>query len=376
MRDKMIGKLRSIQPALLLFLIMHGSLFGVTVNLLLKVAEEDCWIAMIVGAILGFIPFYIFISLSTSYPDLNIFEIIEKICGKYLGKFINIIIFLFVIFYISGFFWNLTNLISSQYLYKTPQFFIYMIFAVAIIYIIHSGMEAMFRSIIIVAIMAFILHMISFFGLVSQVNVQNTMPILKNGFSPVIEAAMGYISFCITPIILLSVFPNNHYEDKDKYKKLMSISYIVSSISVFSIIFFIIGVFGIDLAQLYQYPDFQILRRVTIGDFIERIENTLSIHWIYELFSLVTIGIYFLKTEIHYFFNVKSKTIKYVLNISLLTIFIVGSYYMFQNNTIESNFSTKRYPFVAYLFLAIFLIISIIGIIKKKSKKNKSIASN
>ena len=58
-----------------------------------------------------------------------------------------------------------------------------------------------------------------------------------------------------------------------------------SKLCVFAIPFLVMSVFGVELATLYQYPEFQILRRVSLGGFIERVESTLSIQWI----NLITV---------------------------------------------------------------------------------------
>ena len=286
MRDKLIGKLRCINAAILVFFIIHGGIFGTGVNILVKVAEEDMWLGCLFGCILGFIPFYTYISLSNTHPDKNIFEIIESVFGKLIGKIFVFIITLFAVSFILFCFWNLTNLISSQYLYNTPQIFIYIIFAIPLIYILSKGIKVALQSIIIIFIMTAIIYIITFFSLVPQSNFMNLMPILKDGIIPVLKAALGFIVYSITPLLFIGSIPVHYYEDKENYKKYMVIAYVISCLTVFAIPYLVITIFGIDLVQLYQYPEFQILKRVSIGGFIERIESTLSIQWIFELFVL------------------------------------------------------------------------------------------
>ena len=366
MRDKLIGKLRCFQAAILLFFIIHGGIFGTGVNILLKLAEEDMWIATITGIILGFIPFYLYISLSTKHPDKNIFEIIESVFGKGIGKVIVAIITLFAISFTLFYFWDLTNLISSQYLYNTPQLFVYIIFAIPLVYILSKGIKVALRSIVVIFFITMILYIITFVSLVPQAQIINLYPILKNGIAPVIHAAFGFIAYCISPILFIGAIPVHYYEDKENYKKYMIISYIISSITVFAIPFLVITVFGIDLAQLYQYPEFQILRRVSIGGFIERVESTLSIQWIFELFVLITMGMYFIKQGIYHIFHVKKNWLKTVLNGLFLIVSIICSINFFENNTVANQFSVRQYPFVCYGFLLFFFLLYVIISLKKK----------
>ena len=69
MRDRLIGKLRCLQSAVLVFFIIHGGIFGAGINLLIKVSKEDMWLSTLIGCMIGFIPFYLYASLSTKYPD-------------------------------------------------------------------------------------------------------------------------------------------------------------------------------------------------------------------------------------------------------------------------------------------------------------------
>ena len=194
------------------------------------------------------------------------------------------------------------------------------------------------------------------------------MPILKDGILPVLEAALGFIAYSITPLLFIGSIPVHYYEDKKNYKKHMTLAYIFSSLAVFAIPYLVITIFGIDLVQLYQYPEFQILKRVSIGGFIERIESTLSIQWIFELFVLITIGMYFIKQGIYHVFYIKNKKIKAVLNFIFLVISIIGSSIIFRNNTIANQFSVKFYPYICYGVLVFFMILYIFIKLKKKRR--------
>ena len=366
MRDKLIGKLRCLQAAILVFFIIHGGIFGTGINLLVKIAEEDMWLSTIIGSILGFIPFYLYISLSTKYPDKNIFEIIETCFGKSFGKVLVSIVTLFAISFTLFCFWSLTNLISSQYLYKTPQLFVYILFAIPIVYILSKGIKVALRSVIVIFLGTIILYVATFISLAPQANILNLYPILKDGIAPVFYGAFGFVAYCITPLLFIGAIPVHYYEDKEHYKKYMIISYIISCITVFAIPFLVITIFGIDLAQLYQYPEFQILRRVSFGGFIERVESTLSIQWIFELFVLITIGMYFIKQGIYHVFHVRKNWLKIGLNGLFLILAIVISINFFHSNTMANQFSIRVYPFVCYSFLLFFLLIYIFITFKKK----------
>lgn len=360
------GKLKLSQIIIILYFICHGSLLGSTVNALFILGHEDSWIVPIIGAIVGIIPFYLSITLMEKFPDKNIFEIIEYQFGKILGKIINILLILFICSYAIIFFWNLTNFISSQYLYSTPQGFIAILFIIPLIYMLSKGIQVILRSGIIVFIFSFSFFIISACALIPQIQISNIFPVLAKGISSPLKCVWISIAYLVLPTFMITCIPKNSYSSQKNFKKYLIISYFIIQLTIWLTIFCILSVFGIELSILYQYPEFQILRRVSIGGFIERVESTLSIHWILDLFMMITFACYFIKSGILHIFHFQKPFIKkYILNI-ILAIIIFTSVFIFSSNTSANVFLMKNYPIYCFIFLlGIPLITYIILLIKK-----------
>lgn len=345
------GKLKLSQIMIMIYFICHGCLLGSTTNALFIIAREDSWMVPIIGGIIGFIPFYLSILLMEKFPSYNIFQIIDKTFGKVLGKIINTMLILFVCSYAIIFFWNLTNFISSQYLYNTPQRFIIILFIIPLIYLLSKGIQVIFRSGTIIFILTFTFFIISTCALVPQIQISNIFPILSRGIDAPLKCLICSISYLVLPTFIITCIPKDSYNDQKKFKKCMILSYIFTQITICIVIFCILAIFGIELSILYQFPEFQILRRVSIGGFIERVESTLSIHWILDLFMMITFTCYFIKTGILNIIHIKSKKIKkYSTNI-FIAIMIYSSIYIFSSNTSANSFLIKTYPIYCFIFL-------------------------
>lgn len=369
MTNSLKKQIKLYQIIIILYFICHGSLCGVASTLIINLGHENCWISPIIGAILGIIPFLITIFILEKYPNKNIFQIIDFEFGKIIGKIINFILILFVCSYLIIFYWNFTNFISSQYLYNTPQGFIAILFIIPIIYLLSKGITVILRSSIIIFILSFSFFSISALALIPQMNIQNIMPVLANGVMDPIKAGVLSIGYLTLPTMLISCIPKDSYVDTKNFKKKLIISYILIQMTIELIIFGIISVFGVELSLLYQYPEFQILRRVTIGGFIERVESTLSIHWILDLFMLIIFLSYFIKIGITQVFNIKKeKTDKYLLNIFIIFLILL-SLKAFPSNTSANTFFIKNYPIYCFIFL---LGINVIVFIASKIKKKHS----
>ena len=369
MNNNLKKQLKLYQIIIILYFICHGSLCGIGSKTIFSLAYEDAWIIPIVIAIIGLIPFSITLYIVEKYPNKNIFEIIEYQFGKIIGKIINSILILFVCSYVIIFYWNFTNFISSQYLYNTPQTFITILFIIPIVYLLSKGIKIVLRSSIVIFIMTFTFYIIAATGLIPQIHVENIYPILAEGIGQPLKAVFTGVGYLVLPTLLITCISKDSYVDTNNFKKRLIIAYFIVFLTIEIMIFTTLAIFGVELVMLYQYPEFQILRRVTIGGFIERVESTLSIHWILDLFMMIVFGCYFIKTGLIKVFNIKKQKIdKFILN-PIIVFLILTSLKIFSNNIIASEFLIEKYPIFCYIF---FLGISILIFITSKIKKKHS----
>ena len=168
-------------------------------------------------------------------------------------------------------------------------------------------------------------------------------------------------------LILLLSIPKNNILNNKKFAKSILITYFLVYIIAALVIFIIISVLGSNLALIYQYPEFHVLKRISFGGFIERVESTLSLRWIFYMFTIVVFGLYFIKNYISVTFNIKDKVkIKIIISFISLVILMLSNW-IFKNNTEGNYVLLNVLPII--LYSTIFLTI-IAMLIKTKTKKN------
>ena len=161
----------------------------------------------------------------------------------------------------------------------------------------------------------------------------------------------------------MTVIPKNLVESPDKIKKWIKFFYIFSSINFILLFTFIIGVFGIDLAKLYYYPEFILLKKINYFDFIQHIENILSSQWLYSSFIGDVIVLNFLK----YYLKHINKDSNYILYLITL-ICLILAIFIFKNSTIGYNFVKKYFVYILTIPLLILILTSNLIYKLKKSK--------
>ena len=124
----------------------------------------------------------------------------------------------------------------------------------------------------------------------------------------------------------------------------------------------IIGNMGIDLSIIYQYPEYAVLKRINLFNFLDRIENILSMQRIIKMFMMLCIFTYFISSTLD-----KSNNKKYIIIITVITILISSQ--IFRTNTHFNTFVTNYLPLMRILFLILIFIVIMGTKIKKTGKR-------
>lgn len=359
-------KIHNSELISMIYFIMRSSYIGVGINSYLYYAKIDSYISIFIGIILGFIPIYLFLKINDIKKDKNINEIIIDILGNKLGKTLIIITNLFILFFSSFLFYDLINFITSEYLYKTPSLLVGIMMLIPIIYTVTKGLKTICRTNIILFIISVILYLISILGLIPSFNFENLLPFMQTSKTNILLSSMSYIAYSILPLSLLLIIPKNNLKDLKKSRKTIIIAILITDFIIFISLLNTVGVLGIDLALLYQYPDYQMLRRIQIGGFIQRTESILAIQWFLCLFAMIVLCTYYIlksKESI----NSKISNKKLMLIISIILIIINEK--IWPSNTSFITFSIKYMPIILYIFLLVpYLILYITYLVKKKCR--------
>ena len=281
---------------------------GPVVYSVIHIARQDGWISMLLSLGISFIPLWIYYVLLNHDSKLNIVDLSHKYLG-FIGKGLMLLLAIFVFFEASMVLWNMINFISSQYLYQTPLIVISILFMIAIFYLSNKGLSTMGRSGIIMFIISISLFLLAFFSLASKIHVQELFPIFEFGSIPIIHAGSVSLSYNVLPLFVLLIIPKDNIEDNKKMVSSFLKIFLFIFIALFLVVFTVTAIFGIELAALYQYPEFHILKTINIGNFFQRVETLLSVQWIFDSIMAISLYLYFIKKVFTQTFKTKIKEI-------------------------------------------------------------------
>ena len=360
-------RISTIQIGSIIWSLMLSACIGIVPYIVFFMLKQDAYLSLIISFIIGFIILCLYLSIWNTYPEKNIFEKINYAFGNKIGNIINILYISSNIYMACLYFYSMINFITSQYLIKTPVLFITLIFIIPIVYLITQKLQVIGRSLFVFWIIGTILFILTLIGLFFQLDFSKLLPIGESGIFQIFKTSIITLPYTNFIIFLLLSIPKECIIDKEKLNKRSIIFYILGFSVIIIGCIIIIASLGGELAKMYQYSEFQVLKRVSLIGFVERIESTLSIRWILYMFTTCIISLYFTKNYLKSTFKIKEKTNNIIISfIAAGSLFI--SNIIFSNNNIGNETIIIIIHWILYV---LYLLLPIIILIRIKIKKVK-----
>jgi len=293
------------QFTIITILFSIGSAILIIPKILAMEAKQGAWIAAILGVVVSILLVKLFIAVASLTRDMSLVEINEKILGKWVGKAVSIT-FVFFTFISAGVLLQFVeNFMRTEIMPETPAIAFNVFFSLLIIFGCYLGLETIARTAELL-FPFFVLLFVAFAVLIfPQIDVQNIQPVLEVGTKPLIFSTllfMGYFSFPM--VVLLMLFPVSINEYKGA-KNAFYIGTIIGGIVLIVIIGLAILVLGADFTAHQRFPSFTLAKRISLGNFLERLEVIMAFLWIITIFYRVLIYFYATVIGIAQIFNLK-----------------------------------------------------------------------
>lgn len=334
----------------------------IATQIILNKGNTSSLLVLVIGFILGLIPLFIIIFLSNKSNNKSIF-VYNKDNFKILGSIINILyisLFLFLLFVLS---YTILNFTINQLLVRNSYYIVAFIYSSLIALAVCKGKEIICRSSLILYFLLMISVIFGFIMLIPEVTLDNMLPIISTNYKTIISLAFTIPSYSVLLFICILCLNKNDIVDKEKLNKRIIQAYLVGSFIVLLFYFFIIGVYGIDLASIYIYPEYYLFKKINLFNFIQRVENIMATSFYISSFSGICFMIYFIKIYFKDTFKIENKT-KINVFVFIITILIsFFSTYMFTHYKIQVLI--LKFPYIFGCIFIVLLVNFILSIIKR-----------
>ncbi|MDD4547369.1 MAG: endospore germination permease [Bacilli bacterium] len=365
------NKISAFQFAVIGFL-SGASLFeGVASVFLLESSMQNSWITVIIALIVGLLPIGLILYVINYEPEKNIIEKINHLFGPIIGNIMNVILIGVTFVILITNLWSLVNFAEVKYLTETPATVIAILFMATVVYSTIKGIETIARSSEVLLYLFIIFQIFVTFALIGNLEIDNLFPIMENGISPILNGSFKFLTYVIPSFMLLTIIPKSMVEDNKKITKYVINGYVISMLVMLLSIFVVVSVVGPNLADLYRFPSYYVMKKIHLTGFVENLENILSILWIINMYICMSISLHYISTYLNNVFKIKSdlKRVISIIAIAAIAIYLKDKYYY--SSVVGILIVRNIYPYI--VGVATLIIISIISIKIFFNKKSKEI---
>ena len=332
-----------------LFFLTRSLFFGLGISLICKYTDKDTYLAAIIGTILGLFIILGYRTIIRSKNGKTLVELLQK--DKVIGTILRVLLLISSIFILTYTLLTYKTFVSSFLLSTTPVYMIFIPWIILLFYAASSGLPMIHKLATSLFPLSLVLAFLSIVSAFGNFDYYNFLPILTSKPTDMILSIIAFAGISAFPGILSLHFDSDvkHYV---KY-------YLLSASLIVIAILCINGVFGEVLVNVFRFPEYMVLKQVKLLNFIEKVENILSIAWAFDLFITSLFSIYSIKEL------VPKKTSKWTTCILVVIIAIIIDKVL-DYNYINELFLYYALPYISFGF-PILILIFFFYLLKKRN---------
>ena len=240
---------------------------GFGFSLLFKLLNKDAWIASLLGIFLGCFILWVFQKFKEKHSLSNVFQ-------KSIFFLFNFFIFTQILFIFETF-------CSNFYLIKSPHIYILLPLLYIIYRITKNGFSTISKVSDVLLPISLVLAVSISLGLFKDVHFDFFQPVFTENVFSLAKGTLYFAIYSTAPYFLLW---------NEKTEKSLLKPYLLSSLTILLAAVLMIAVLGPNLIQIYRYPEYMTLKKIKLFNFVEKVENIVSITWYFDLFITLSVS--------------------------------------------------------------------------------------
>jgi hypothetical protein len=274
----------------------------------------------ILSAGIFFIPFLLLNKTLSLYQNKDLFSVIVKLLGKYMGICVCLLIFLISSVGISFDTRTYTNIVRTFYFPTTPTFVIYAILMAICTYGAKKGIHHI-GSVSYLIIFYFVI----FFCMALMLSAQSSsfrsvFPILGPGTFKIIKESVRGLSLFADFFLLTTIIPFVRSRKEARKGTWISYFFITFQLSVAVLVY--ICLFDMTLGTI-GYPFHTLIRFISLGSYLPNVEIIFFVIWLLSAFIRFTVFLYINGMMFGYIFKIKD--IEYLIPALAAIYLLIGS---------------------------------------------------
>jgi spore germination protein KB len=357
------------QGIVLFILFLIGSTFLIGTG---GQAKQDSWISIIIAVAGSSVILLLYSKILSHYPGKDLFDILQIVFGKYIGKFLCIFMIWFAFHDGTLVTRNLSEFTNVHVLPDTPVVVPMLFFIALCIWGVKEGIEVLGRwseFFVIIVISTFLFITILS---ITQMDIDRLKPILDNGFTPILKGAFSAFSFPFGETVVFTMVFSN-INKGGNYNKVFIVGLLIGGLLIFIAVSRNILVLGAEELSNTYFPSYSAVSLIHIGEPLQRLEMTVTIVFIVCVFIKVNMCLLAVSKGIVKVFGFNDYRF-IVTPVALLM--LEFSFFIYKNTMEMTDWAFKAWPYYSLLFEVIIPLIIFIAVeVKGKKKSSKKVAA-
>lgn len=353
------------QGIILVILFLMGSTILVGTG---GAAKKDMWIAFIIAILLAVPLVMLYSKILASFPGKNMFDILELVFGKVIGKLIVLLYTWYAIHLGAMVIDNFAEFINIVGLPETPRAVPVIFFIILSTWAVKEGIEVIGRwgQLCLFFILAITMFTVVFS--ISKMEVNNIRPLLEEGLTPVIKGTFGIFAFPFGEIVILTLI-TPFCKDKKSIYKVYIYGTIICGTILLTFALRNLMIVGPDKIAMHYYPSYIAVGRINIGEFIQRAQIVITVAFLICGFIKISVCLLATVNGVAKLFNLGN----YRIIVTPVAILMFNLSFIVYENILETiKWAPNIYPFYAFPFQVILpIIIYVTYKIRRKSIINE-----
>ena len=266
-----------------------GDIFVVISIPAIKYSGRDAWLSILLAYLIATIDGLLLISLGRRFPKKTFIQYLPIVLGKFTGKLAGL-------YYILGF-WLMAPIIMRDLLESlhpffpfTPAIVVNILMSLLIIYVMRSGFEVFARTTeLFMPIIITLIILILAFNVKNE-DFSNILPILENGFMPILSSQVVLFPFAVETILFMALWLPCLNIIKES-KKAVIIGMTTTGILLMLLTISIIGFTGINMTTELVNPFHYMTRYISIPSFLGAFDAFFIALWM--LASYIELSVFY-----------------------------------------------------------------------------------
>lgn len=272
---------------MVLFLLGNSVIYGVNVS-----TGRDAWLALLAAAALAVPVLWVYSRILAACPGQDFFAILKLSLGKFGGAAATLLFVWYALHLAALLLRTMTEFVDANSLPNPPHMLFPAALLLACLYLLRKGLPVLGKwSVVILCIVLITLVFTGIFA-IKDMNPRWLLPVLRREPEQFASGVFELATFpFLESVLLLPLLPRTGAGGRKPFRLLMWGLAISASLLLFVILRNIL-LLGEPMLQRQFFPSFSATKVITLGNFLTRLEASISIYLIFTSLTHLAVCLY------------------------------------------------------------------------------------